>query len=231
MMETKIPDMFSAIARRYDMLNKILSGGLDKTWRLKTARAADPSPGCRVLDICTGTADLALSFSEIQPHSRITGIDLSPEMLEIGMAKINAKRCRPQIFLGRGNAMDLPFEDSSFDITATAFGLRNIPDCRKGLQEMKRVTKTGGRILILEFAPPRQGPWAAMLGGYLRHVVPKIGSWLGHSFQAYAYLSSSILSFFAPAKLCQIIKETDLNEISSQPLTGGIAYLYQARKI
>jgi demethylmenaquinone methyltransferase/2-methoxy-6-polyprenyl-1,4-benzoquinol methylase len=88
MMETKIPDMFSAIARRYDMLNKILSGGMDKIWRLKTARAADPDPGCRILDICTGTADLALSFSEIQPHSRITGIDLSPKMLEIAWPRL-----------------------------------------------------------------------------------------------------------------------------------------------
>ncbi len=222
--------MFSTIARRYDILNKILSGGLDKTWRLKTAQAASPSPGCRILDICTGTADLALSFSEIQPHSRITGIDLSPEMLEIGTTKINAKRCRPQIFLGRGNAMNLPFEDSSFDITATAFGLRNIPDCRQGLHEMKRVTKTGGKILVLEFAPPRKDLWTTVIGGYLKHIVPRIGAWISHSSQAYAYLSSSIFSFFPPAKLCQIMEETDLSEITSQPLTGGIAYLYQARK-
>lgn len=230
-MELKNPEMFSAIARRYDMLNRILSCGLDRRWRRKTAQAACLGPGSRVLDVCTGTADLALSFSEAQPRSCVTGIDLSPAMLEVGAAKINAKRCRPQIFLGRGNALDLPFEDSSFDITATAFGLRNIPDCRKGLLEMKRVTKTGGSILILEFAPPRQGLRAAILGYYLKHIVPRIGAWISRSSQAYAYLSSSIFSFLPPAKLCQIMKEADLNEITSRPLTGGIAYLYQAKKI
>jgi demethylmenaquinone methyltransferase/2-methoxy-6-polyprenyl-1,4-benzoquinol methylase len=230
-MELKNPDMFSAIARRYDMLNRILSCGLDRRWRRKTAQAARLTPGSRVLDVCTGTADLALSFSEAQPRSCVTGIDLSPAMLEIGAAKINAKRCRPQIFLGRGNALDLPFEDSSFDITATAFGLRNIPDYHKGLQEMKRVTKTGGRILILEFAPPRKGLWAILLGGYLKHIVPRIGAWLNNSSQAYAYLSSSIFSFLTPTKLCRVMEEAELGEITSQPLTGGIAYLYQAKKI
>ncbi len=228
-MADETTEMFSTIARRYDLLNRILSWGLDEKWRRQTAEAACPRDGSRILDICTGTAGLALSFFNTQPRCRITGIDLSSAMLDLGNAKINANRGRPDIFLGRGNALDLPFEDSSFDITATAFGFRNIPDRSRGLREMRRVTKKGGRILILEFSPPQNNLFSAPVRFYISRIVPLIGGWMSRSAEAYAYLASSIISFLSPQQVCSMMREAALIEVTTRYLGAG-AHLYAAVK-
>ncbi|MDD5018824.1 MAG: bifunctional demethylmenaquinone methyltransferase/2-methoxy-6-polyprenyl-1,4-benzoquinol methylase UbiE [Candidatus Omnitrophica bacterium] len=221
--------LFSSIACRYDLLNRILSCGMDRGWRQKTAASVSLPQGSRILDVCTGTADLALSFWKKHPHSRITGIDLSDAMLDIARKKINARRARPQVFLGKADALSLPFEDRSFDATATAFGIRNLSDHRKGLLEMKRVTKNKGHILVLEFVPPKKNLISSLVRFYIKQIIPRAGGWISRSPAAYAHLSSSIMSFLTPERVCGMMKQIGLNDISVRHLNGGIACIYQAR--
>ncbi len=225
------PQVFSPLARRYDLTNRLLSWGQDGCWRRRLVRWADPRPGERLLDLCTGTAEVALAFAHHQPRLKIIGLDLSEEMLAVGRAKL-AKLHRPvQITLQEGDALQPPFPAASFDLVTIAFGLRNLPDYRRALRQMQRLLRPGGRLLILEFAPPSGLSWGGLYRLYLRHWLPRLGGWLsGAGREAYAYLERSIRDFPPPDRLADLMKEEGFAPVQFQHMSGGIVALYRGER-
>ena len=216
---------FDAIAHRYDLLNRILSMGLDPHWRKKAVRALDLSEATRALDVATGTADLAMEIVRRHPNVQVDGIDPSVEMLAIGDQKLQKKSLTDRITLQEGDGLALPFEDNTFDGTAVSFGIRNFPDRLKGLQEMTRVTRPGGKVVILELSEPRKGPMAAMARLYVHHAVPRIGSLLSGS-KEYRYLQESIAAFPPAEEFAEMMRTVGLENIEVHPLTFGVVNLF-----
>lgn len=223
--------MFNQIAKRYDLLNRLLSLGQDKSWR-REIRAHLPAKGnVNLLDIATGTGDVVLSIvkDNLDIHMAY-GIDLAEDMLEIAKEKIKTEGLQSKIMLQKSDAQALPFLDGTFDATTIAFGIRNIPDLRLALLEMYRVLKKGGRVVILEFSLPtnpcmRAGHWV-----YLNAIVPLIGfSLSGHS-SAYRYLAQTIESFPYGDRFCKILKQMGFVHVQSKALMGGAATVYWADK-
>lgn len=225
------PQVFSPLARRYDLTNRLLSWGQDGRWRRRLVRWARPRPGERLLDLCTGTAEVALAFARCQPRLEIIGLDLSSEMLAVGRAKL-AKLHRPvQITLQEGDALRPSFPAESFDLVTIAFGLRNLPDYRQALRQMRRVLHPGGRLLILEFAPPSALSWGGLYRLYLHHWLPRLGGWLsGTGREAYAYLERSIRDFPRPDRMVTLMKEEGFAPVRLQKLSGGIVTLYHGER-
>ncbi|MBX6311322.1 MAG: ubiquinone/menaquinone biosynthesis methyltransferase, partial [Isosphaeraceae bacterium] len=188
--------MFAAIAGRYDLLNHLLSLNIDRLWRRFTTRAVPPEPGVPVLDCCTGTADLALAYHRAaQGRSPIVGTDFCREMLVIGRDKVRRAGARDQITLIEGDTLRLPVPDHTFGVVTVAFGLRNVADTVRGLDEMIRAARPGGRVAILEFSRPRRG-LGRLLFALIRRVVPRVGQALApNEFGAYDYLPTSVLQF------------------------------------
>lgn len=187
-------EMFDAIASLYDRMNRLLSLGLDQRWRRAAVRALELERGARVLDVATGTGDLAILLAQGAPGVRVTGIDPSRRMLEIGQEKVRARGMAERIELTTGDGERLPFEDASFDRAAVAFGIRNIPDRVQALREMARVVRPGGRIAILELTEPRRGFLRALARLHIRMVVPLAGALVAHGGE-YRYLEESIARF------------------------------------
>lgn len=222
--------LFSQIAPVYDGLNRALSLGRDRCWRKAVAALADPPPGAQILDICTGTADQAIALAHSRRSARITAVDLSVPMLRLGEKKIRRKRLRERIVLRRADAHDLPFQDGTFDLVSVSFGLRNLADARRGLSEMRRVLKTGGRIVILEFAPPGNSLRGRVYRWYLASVVPILGGLISGFPEAYRYLHSSVVHFKTEQQVIAMIEEAGLSDCRARALSGGIVSLYTARK-
>ena len=220
--------MFDLIARRYDFLNRVLSLGLDGRWRRATVDALQLRSGARVLDVATGTGDLALTLYQRCRDVRVVGLDPSPEMLKLADAKAD-RLGHPDLELEEGDAQDLPFPDESFDAVTIAFGIRNVPDRALGLREMKRVVKPNGRVAILELGEPRKGPlaWGARL--YIRWVVPRVGALLSGS-REYRYLQESIAAFPPSEEFARMIEEAGLEVVEVRPLFFGVCNLYVARR-
>jgi demethylmenaquinone methyltransferase/2-methoxy-6-polyprenyl-1,4-benzoquinol methylase len=227
--KARTPRMFSAIAHRYDLLNHVLSGNVDRRWRRALVAAARARAGDAVLDVATGTADVAIEFARRAQPASVTGVDLSPGMLEVGRQKLERAGLRDRIHLVEGDALSLPFAGGSFDAVTIAFGLRNLPDYRRGLAEMARVLKPGGRLVVLEFLPPRG---AALLAyrAYLATFLPLAGRLLSGSGEAYRYLAQSIRGFPPPSQVETLIAGAGLAQIESRRLTAGIAGLYAGVK-
>ncbi len=219
--------MFDSIADRYDLLNRIISLGIDQGWRRKTVRALQLSPGARVLDIATGTGDLALMIARSVADTRVTGLDPSEGMLEVGQRKVQEAGLAERVDLVAGDAQALPFEANSFDGTCIAFGIRNVPDRMQGLREMARVTKPGGRIAILELSEPRKGIMGPLARFHVHTVVPWVGSLLSGS-KEYRYLQQSIAAFPPAEEFRNTIEQCDLSIVDVEPLTFGVAHLYVA---
>jgi demethylmenaquinone methyltransferase / 2-methoxy-6-polyprenyl-1,4-benzoquinol methylase len=219
--------MFDAIAGRYDRLNRILSMGWDQGWRRATAAALelDSHPAPRVLDLATGTADLALEIRRRYPGATVVGIDPSQGMLEIGRQKVAAARWQSSIDLQTGDAQALPFEDGRFDAVTIAFGIRNVPDRRRGLAEMARVTRSGGRIAVLEASEPQGGLLAPLARFHIHKVVPTVGAMLSRG-KAYNYLQDSIAAFPAPQEFATMMEAAGLQQVRIQPLTFGVCQLF-----
>lgn len=222
--------MFSAIAVRYDFLNHLLSWNIDRRWRRMLVEYAGIKPGERILDVCTGTGDLAIRFTRSDKSSEIIGIDFSEEMLQIAQKKMERKGLSDRIRLLQGDALHLPFENDSFDVVSIGFGLRNLTDRKGGILEMARVLKKYGRILILEFAPPRNNLFGLGYNVYLKTAIPVIGGIVSGSMDAYRYFSSSIAGFLQPAEIVELMGSANLRNILCQPLTKGIAYIYRGEK-
>lgn len=220
--------MFDAIAARYDRLNRILSLGLDQRWRRATVEAMVLEPGARVLDLATGTGDLALAVAAGSTDTRIVGSDPSEKMLAIGDEKVAGAGLGQRVHLEVGDAQSIEHPDDSFDACCMAFGIRNVPDRKKALQEMARVVRPGGRIAILELAEPERGLLAYGARFYIRVVVPWIGAWLSGA-KEYRYLQASIQAFPPPERFAGVMRSAGLEVLDVRPLTFGVVTLYVGR--
>lgn len=224
----RTPEMFSGIARRYDLLNHLLSANVDRRWRRALVEAAAAAPGERVLDVATGTADVALEFVRRARDVRVTGLDPSHGMLEVAREK--CARAHAPVTLVEGDAMALPFPDASFDVVTIAFGLRNLPDFAGGIREMARVLRPGGRLVILEFFPPGGTLRLAGYRFYLRNVLPLLGRVVSGSAQAYRYLARSIERFVSHEDVERMFRDAALEPSPPRRLTGGIAWIHRGRR-
>jgi demethylmenaquinone methyltransferase/2-methoxy-6-polyprenyl-1,4-benzoquinol methylase len=219
--------MFGEIAPRYDLLNHLLSGGVDVYWRWRTVRAARPCGTEPILDVCTGTGDLAFAYARTGRGAPVLGTDFTHEMLVRARAKPQAADQASDVQFLEADTQRLPFRDDQFQIVSVAFGLRNVTDTRGGLQEMTRVCRPGGRVVVLEFSTPRNRAFGAAYRWYFRYVLPRIGQWLARNREcAYNYLPQSVIEFPDGARLAKIMQECGLSHVSFRPLTCGIATLY-----
>lgn len=232
--ERRVRAMFAEIARRYDLLNHLLSGGTDVYWRSRTVRAAGPVAG-PVLDVCTGTGDLALALRDrLGGGVQVVGTDFTHEMLVLAAQK-EKKRRRPgdfEIPFVEADAQSLPFPDGSFGLVTVAFGLRNVTDTMRGLREMARVCREGGEVFVLEFSRPTMPVLSGVYGWYFRNVLPRVGQLLARNRQsAYDYLPASVGEFPSGRALAAKMEECGLAVVRFTPLTLGVATLYRGRKV
>ena len=225
-----IAAMFDRISPKYDALNHMLSLNIDKVWRKKTAKIVSKTQPKAILDLATGTADLAIAMAKHNPQAHIIGLDISEKMLEIGKEKVKLQNLENQIELHHGDAASLPFEDARFDAVTVAFGVRNFEDLSKGLSEMHRVLKTNGQAVILEFSLPERFPIKQLYNFYFKHLLPNIGKWVSKDGNAYTYLPHSVEKFPKPSDFCNILGSFGLKNCQIKPLSFGIATLYVANK-
>lgn len=236
--------MFDAIADRYDLLNRLISLGVDKRWRARTVRAIVPAvrdtvatprgarlrpkvASRRVLDLATGTGDLAIAIAEALPEAQVTGVDPSARMLAVFREKLGTLADRIELL--EGDAQALPFADARFDATTIAFGIRNVPDRARALAEMARVTRPGGRVAVLELSEPREGLIAPLARFHVHTVVPAIGAWLSGK-REYRYLARSIAAFPPPEELAAMMEAAGLRMIEIVPMTFGTCTLHVAER-
>jgi demethylmenaquinone methyltransferase/2-methoxy-6-polyprenyl-1,4-benzoquinol methylase len=217
--------MFDGIAERYDLVNRVISLGIDQSWRKKTVKALELKAGARVLDLATGTGDLAIMVAERHPEVTVVGVDPSAKMLEVGQKKVVDAGLAQRLTLELGDAQALRFEDNSFDGLCIAFGIRNVPDRLQGLREMARVTKPGGRVAILELSEPRGGVLGPLARFHVHSVVPTIGALLSGK-REYHYLQKSIAAFPPAGEFEALMVEAGLRIVSSSALTFGVCHLY-----
>jgi demethylmenaquinone methyltransferase/2-methoxy-6-polyprenyl-1,4-benzoquinol methylase len=228
--KSRTPEMFSRIARRYDLLNRLLSLNIDRSWRRRLVERSGLSIGGRVLDVCAGTGDVAFAFARHSEPAEIVCVDLSREMLAIGEEKARRRGLYGRVRFVEGDALRLPFDDRRFDAVSIAFGLRNLPDYPAGVSEMRRVLAPGGRLLVLEFAPPSRDLYRRGYSFYLGRLVPFVGGVVSGSREAYEYLASSVGDFLAGEKVIELFEKAGLKNASATPMTGGIVYLYTGER-
>jgi demethylmenaquinone methyltransferase/2-methoxy-6-polyprenyl-1,4-benzoquinol methylase len=227
----QVAGMFDRIAPAYDRLNRILSFGQDVFWRRRAARCLDLPANAQVLDLAVGTGDLLMAVLHAHPSVRgATGIDLSPAMLERCERKLVQRGLREKVTLQAGDAMNLPLEDSLFDGITMGFGIRNLSNRLKGLQEMHRVLKPGGTLAILEFAWPKTRWLRALYTIHLRLMVPVVGGLLSGHRGAYRYLNQTIEGFDRPAAFCSLMEQAGFHDVAVTLFSGGIVGLYRGRK-
>lgn len=222
--------MFGSIARRYDLLNHLLSGNVDRLWRNRCVREVGkriPVPGPRILDVGCGTGDLSLAFAELGP---VVGCDFCHPMLVVGSEKIADARKWRHVSLLEGDALLLPFEDHAFDAVVSAFLLRNLVSTEKGLAEMYRVLRRGGVVAILDFAMPTAPVLGSLYRAYFRRVLPRIGKWVSGVDGPYNYLPESVEEFPSPPKIAEMVNGVGFDPCEVIRLTGGIAVLYVATR-
>ena len=225
----QVADMFDAISTRYDLLNRVLSMGIDTLWRRRTVKAIRHRKAKNILDVATGTGDLAIALSKI-PGSRITGADISKGMLEVGRQKIAARKLDDRIELVLGDGEKLPFDDNHFDAATVAFGVRNFENLQAGLQDMRRVIKPGGTLAVLEFSQPQSFPFRQIYFFYFRAILPFVGRLVSKDRRAYTYLPESVEAFPYGQAFVDELKQAGYESIGRRPLTFGIATLYLAKK-
>ena len=219
--------MFDRIAARYDGMNRVLSLGLDRGWRRRTVRALQLGERPRVLDLATGTGDLAIDIARMHPGARVIGLDPSPRMLAIAEAKLVRRGLADRVTLVRGDAQQLPYANCEMDAATIAFGIRNVPDRPAALREMARVVRPGGRIAVLELGEPERGLLARFARFHCRHVVPRLGALLSGA-REYQYLQRSMAAFPPAAEFARIMEQAGLHVIETVPLTFGVCTLYVA---
>lgn len=228
----RVQRMFGEIAPHYDRMNHVLSLNIDKYWRSFTVRKLAPQPGEPILDLCTGTGDLALAFHRAtRGQSEIIGADFCPEMLAIARAKQQRAKIGPELSFVEADAENLPFADDRFAIVSVAFGLRNVANTDRGLAEMTRVCRPGGQIAVLEFSSPRLQPLRALYFLYFRRILPRIGQFFARNHsEAYEYLPATVAAFPDGEALAERMRGAGIQEVKYWPLTLGIATLYVGRK-
>ncbi len=217
--------MFDKIARRYDFLNRLLSLGIDRGWRKKAIAEFKDHPPARLLDVATGTGEFAITALVINP-GKITGVDISEGMLQIGRDKIIAKGLQDKIELLFGDSENLPFPDTSFDGAMVAFGVRNFGDLDRGLKEIQRVLKPGSRFVVLEFSHPAGFPVKQLYWFYFRYVLPLIGRLVSSDSSAYTYLPESVKAFPDGEAFLERLRRSGFDQPIQKQLTFGIASIY-----
>jgi demethylmenaquinone methyltransferase / 2-methoxy-6-polyprenyl-1,4-benzoquinol methylase len=228
---TDVWKMFDRVAHRYDFLNRVLSMGIDRFWRMKMSSLLPTAGNLEVLDLATGTADqlLFLFHTSHRVKSGI-GMDLSERMLEIGRRKVVKQGLSDRITLRSGDAMDIPVEANRFDVVTMSFGIRNVVDVDRALREMYRVLRPGGRLLILEFSLPGCPFIRSGYLFYLRHVLPRIGAFISGDPYAYRYLNETIETFRSGTDFCTCMERTGFSDPAAHPVTFGIATVYKGNK-
>lgn len=219
-------EMFDAIAPRYDLLNRLLSLGVDQRWRRLLVERLALKPKARVLDLATGTADLAIMIARSAPDAHVVGVDPSTEMLRVGRVKVDAAGLAERVSLQVGDAQQLSdFADRSVDAVSMAFGIRNVPDRGRALRELARVTRPGAHIAILELSEPRGGLIGALARFHVHQMVPWLGALLSGA-REYRYLQRSIAAFPAPDEFARLMKDSGIIVESIEALTFGVCHLY-----
>ncbi len=225
----QVARMFDNISERYDFLNHMLSLSIDKGWRKKVVKMADQGNPKNILDVATGTADLAIALTKAHPD-KITGIDISQGMLDVGEKKVANKGLSKIITLQQADSEDLPFEDNTFDVVTVAFGVRNFENLKKGLSEIRRVLKPGGKILVLEFSQPTGFPFKQVYKFYFKNILPGLGKLISRDQSAYTYLPESVNAFPHSSEFTAILEDVGFGKTSYKPVTFGVATIYEGTK-
>lgn len=226
----QVTQMFDTIAPYYDYLNRFLSLGIDITWRNKLIAKLKPLQPTHILDVATGTADLAVAMAKSIKPQTVIGMDISKEMLKVGDQKIIKKNLDEVIKLEHGDSENLKYHDGQFDAVTAAFGVRNFENLKAGLKEMHRVLQPGGHIMILEFSRPRTFPIKQLFNAYFKYLLPVIGKLKSKDPKAYKYLYESVQVFPDYDQFTGILSEVGFNETSYQPLSFGICTIYVGTK-
>jgi demethylmenaquinone methyltransferase / 2-methoxy-6-polyprenyl-1,4-benzoquinol methylase len=227
----RIAGMFDAIAARYDLLNTVLSGGLDRYWRHRAIRSLGLTGRERLLDVCTGTADVAVAGARARHGAaRVVGVDFAGEMLAHGVTKLRGQSLADRVDLVRGDAMRLPVADRSVDAVTIAFGIRNVQQPEVACGELWRVLRPGGRLAILEFGLPVVPALRPLYLWYFNHVLPRIGRAVSRHTMAYDYLPQSVGSFPWGEAFARMLRGAGFSQVAARPLSFGIVYLYCATK-
>jgi demethylmenaquinone methyltransferase/2-methoxy-6-polyprenyl-1,4-benzoquinol methylase len=227
--KAQVAEMFDNISHSYDFLNHFFSLGIDKLWRRKAIRLLKPFQPKRILDVATGTGDLALAALQLKPD-QVIGVDISTKMLDVGRKKIKNEKLEGKVVLKTGDAEHLPFEDGAFDAVTSAFGVRNFENLEKGLTEMGRILKVGGHAMILEFSQPKNFIFRKLYYFYFCNVLPFIGKMVSKDSRAYTYLPESVRAFPDGERMVSILKNCGFKKVKCIPLTFGISTIYLAEK-
>ncbi len=226
-----VESMFDSIAWRYDFLNHFLSFGIDKLWRRRAIKIISQSyKNPNILDVATGTGDLAIASLKLNP-AKVTGIDISLNMLEIGKGKLIEKKLTDKIELLHADSENIPFGDSVFDVAMVAFGVRNFSDPLKGLSEMKRVIRVDGMIMVLEFSKPSGFPFRPVYNFYFLNILPFFGKTFSKNKAAYSYLPESVMKFPDNEEFLNLLKLAGFDKTKQVKLTGGVASIYTGVKL
>jgi demethylmenaquinone methyltransferase/2-methoxy-6-polyprenyl-1,4-benzoquinol methylase len=228
----QVSKMFNNIAPKYDFLNRFLSLGIDIKWRKKAVallQQLDPMPR-KILDVATGTGDVAIAIAQAMPVEKIIGLDIASHMLSIGKQKIAKKNLVDQIEFIEGDSENLPFANNTFDAATVAFGVRNFENTAQGLKELWRVLSPGGTLVVLEFSKPKRFPFKQLYHFYFKHVLPVIGRMTSKDPRAYTYLFESVQSFPEGKQFLELLNDTGFKTSQLKPLTLGICTLYSAVK-
>ena len=227
----QVEAMFNDIAPKYDFLNHFLSLGIDKIWRRKVVRKIVADNPKDVLDIATGTADLAILLAKNHPSVKIIGVDLAENMLEVGKQKVERSKLADRILLKQGDSLSLPFADNSFDSAMVAFGVRNYEDPVKGMMETLRVLRPNGKFYVLEFSMPRKFPMSQIYRFYFWAILPLIGRIVSGHKLAYTYLPESVNAFPDGQSFIKLMENAGFKNCKFRLLSFGIATIYQGEKI
>lgn len=225
----QVRDMFNKIAPRYDFMNRLLTMRIDVLWRKKAVKLVKPYAPKQILDVATGTGDFAIEMAKILSPEKVVGIDIAETMLQIGRKKIEHKGLASLIEMKEADSENLPFTDNSFDVASSAFGVRNFEDLEKGLSEMLRVLRPGGRILILEASDPKNMRMKGLYNLFMKKICPAIGGLFSEN-KAYDYLNRSVAAFPAGNEFVAILQKVGFIQANCIPLTMGVASIYIAQK-
>ena len=227
----QVAAMFDSIADRYDFLNRFLSAGIDRSWRRKAIKKLRKDNPKKILDIATGTADMAIIACRLLDPEKIIGIDVSEQMMQLGKKKIEKERLERVIQLQKGDSEAINYPSDSFDAVMVAFGVRNFENLEKGLSEMLRVVKPGGQLVILEFSKPKWRAMRSLYNLYMGIVTPQVARWFRQNKEAYQYLCESANAFPDRRRFVDILKRLGYSDTGYKPLSLGICCIYTGRKI
>jgi demethylmenaquinone methyltransferase/2-methoxy-6-polyprenyl-1,4-benzoquinol methylase len=227
--------MFNEVPQRYDLLNRLLTFGIDRSWRRKAVTACFAENATRIMDLCTGTGDLALMLAaKASVGTRIVAVDFAPPMLEVAERKAKSKNLHHLVELHHADAGDLPFDDGEFDSIGIAFAFRNLtyrnPRCELYLSEMARVIRPKGRLVIAETSQPTNKLWKAGFHFYLKHFVAPVGGLISGHRPAYRYLAHSVADYYKPEEVSEMLQRAGFGRIEATPLMGGVASLLVATR-